>query len=73
MTYGNKHIWLELRDTLRGISDEFVNFIVCRPQVRWLLRHLSCSWNRGSVKEIKIGKLSVPRLLYLNWLTCFIP
>jgi len=40
MTYGNEQAGLEIRNTLRGLPDEFVDVIVGGPQVGRLLCHL---------------------------------
>ena len=61
MTYSNEQIGLELRDTFRGLSDEFMDVIVGGPQVRRFLCHRareSAEWR--SVREIKVVKISVP-------------
>ena len=34
MTYGDEHVWLEIRNPRGGLSDEFMDFIVGCPQVR---------------------------------------
>ena len=40
MTYSNEQVGLELRDTLRGLPDKFMDLIVGGSHVRLILCHL---------------------------------
>ena len=59
MTYGNKHVGLEIRDSLRGFSDELMDLIVSGSQMRSLLRHVPCDeWMiNGRDEDCRFAKL----------------
>lgn len=52
MTYGNEQSGLEVRNALRGLPDEFVDFVVSGPQVRRSFCHLASRGNRRSMQEV---------------------
>lgn len=69
MTYGDEQIGLEIRNTLRGFPDEFMDFIVGGLQVRRSLCHLprKSAGSTIGVRDKSCKALSAPLPF-----TCFI-